>query len=172
MTEKRTVFGVDPENVRQFLDDCLTPPPAQEQGNEAVQIEQLLQEQLSEKCPVSRPAVRSGSWLIDQVQEKVLLDLSRPVGEVLSADQTGLDTLRDIKDRYKKWAEKAPDKTMQRVYATIYFAAIARALVTHNKRITRHSPAYLTRSFQVLADEPWMTPAMRDLYLKAQQAGR
>jgi hypothetical protein len=167
MTEKRTVFGVDPQDIRQFLDGCLAPTRAL--GHEAVPIEQLLREQLAEKCPVSR-LVRSGSWLIDQAQETVLLDLSRPVYEVLSDDRTDLDTLRDIKDRYKKWAEKATDERMQRVYATIYFAAIARALVAHHKRITRHSPAYLARSFGTLADKPWMAPALRELYRKAQQA--
>jgi hypothetical protein len=167
MTEKRTVFGADPQDIHQFLGDCLA--PTRELQNEAVPIEQLLQEQLAEKCPVSQP-VWSGSWVVDQVQETVLLDLSRPVREVLSDDQTGLDTLRDIKDRYKKWAEKAADKRMQRVYATIYFAAIARALVAHRKRITRLSPAYLIRSFGTLADEPWMTPALRELYRKARQA--
>ncbi|MBN1506402.1 MAG: hypothetical protein JW955_06130 [Sedimentisphaerales bacterium] len=167
MTEKRTVFGIDPQDIRQFLDDCLA--PTRDSADEAVPIEQLLQEQLAEKCPVSRP-VQSGSGLIDEVQDKVCLRLSRPIQAVLSDDRTSLDTLRDIKDRYKKWAEKASNKKMQRVYATIYFAAIARALIAHNKRITRHSPAYLAQSFQVLADEPWMAPTLKELYRQAQQA--
>jgi hypothetical protein len=171
MIDKRTMFGIDPENVRRFLDDCLTPASPQEQGSEQARMEQLLQDQLSEKCPLSRP-IRSGSWLIDEVQEKVLLDLSRPVREVLLDDQTSLDTLRDIKDRYRQWAEKASDKRMQRVYTTIYFAAIARALVVHGKMITRLPPSYLIRSFGALADKPWMVPAIRDLCRKAQQACR
>jgi hypothetical protein len=169
MTEKRTVLGIGPGNVRQFLDACLAPPLPEDQGNETTRLGQLLEEQLAEKGPAPQAPVRSGSWLLDRVQEKVLLGLSRPVREVLLGDPTDLGTLRDIKDRYKKWAEKASDKDMQRVYTALYFAAIARALVSHAKRITRHPPAYLTHSFGVLAGEPWMASALRELYLEAQR---
>jgi len=169
MTEKRTVLGLGPGNVRQFLDACLASPSPDGKVRETDRLAQLLQEQLAEKCPVSRVIARSGSWLLDRLQEKVRLDLSQPVRAVLLDDPTDLGTLRDIKDRYKKWAEKAPDKGMQRVYTAIYFAAIARALVAHAQRITRHAPAYLIQSFAVLAGEPWMASAVRDLYLEAKR---
>jgi len=170
MTDKRTVFGAHPENVRRFLDDCLTSPPAEEQPNETAHYAQLLQEQLAEKCPVSGDLVRSGSWLLDRIQEKVLLDLSRPVREVLSDAQTSLDTLADLKMRYKKWSEETPDKRMQRVYTVLYFAALARALLLHRRRITRHSNAYLIHSFEVLSAEPWMDPVLQEIFRKASQA--
>lgn len=170
MADKRTVFGTDPESIHQFLDDCLTTPPSEEEPDETARCAQLLQEQLAEKCPVSGGPVRSGSWLLDRIQEKVLLDLSRPVKEVLLDERTGLDTLEDIKARYRKWSEKASDKRMQRVYTVIYFAALARALVSHNRRITRHSHAYLVHSFEALGVEPWMDSALRELFRKAQQA--
>ncbi len=170
MMDKRTVFGAHPDDVRRFLDDCLTSPPAEEVPNETAHYAQLLQEQLAETCPVSGCLSRSGSWLLDRVQERVLLDLSRPVREVLLDAQTGLDTLEEVKSRYKKWSEKTPDTRMRRVYTVLYFAALARALVSHNRRITRHSNAYLIHSFEVLSAEPWMDPAIRELFGKAQQA--
>lgn len=169
MAKKRTVLGIGPGNVRQFLDACLAPPSPEDQASEATRLAQLLEEQLAEKCPVSPTPVRSGSALLDRLQEQVLLDLSRPVREVLLDDPANLGTLRDVKARYKDWAQKATDKDLQRVYTAIYYAAIARALVSHGKRITRHAPAYLIHSFEALAGQPWMAAAVRDLYLRAQR---
>ena len=169
MTERRTTFGANPENVRQFLDDCLTAGPSPEQASETAEMTQWLQEQLSEKCPVPKPSTSSQTWLLDRVQEKVRLDLSRSVGEVLSDRQADLTVLRDIKDRYKSWTREATAKGMRHVYTAIYFAAIARALVSHNQRITDHPAEYLMRSIKTLAGEPWMVPSLRELYLEALQ---
>lgn len=170
MTKRRTVFGASSENVREFLNDCLASGPPEGKQGEADEMGQLLREQLSEKCPVPRSERPSRSWLLDRMQEKVLLDLSRSVGEVLSDSQAGLDALGDIKDRYKGWAQKATDKHIQHVYTALYFAAIARALVSHRRRITDHPTEYLVRSFKVLAGEPWMVSSLSELYLQALQA--
>jgi hypothetical protein len=169
MVDKRTVFGAHPESIHQFLDDCLTVPPSEEEPNETARRARLLQEQLAEKGPASGSLVRSGSQLLDRIQEKALVALSRPMKELLSDDRISLDTLEDIKTCYKRWSEKASDKRMQRVYTVLYFAALARALVSHHRRITRHSNAYLVHSFEVLGGEPWMDPALRELFRKAQQ---
>lgn len=169
MTERRTTFGADPENVRQFLDDCLAAGPPPERVSETAEMTQWLQDQLSEKCPVPKPSTSSQTWLLDRVQEKVRLDLSRSVGEVLSDRQADLNILRDIKDRYKSWTREAATKGMRHVYTAIYFAAIARALVSHSQTITDHPTEYLVRSMKTLAGEPWMVPSLRELYLEALQ---
>jgi hypothetical protein len=169
MTKKRTVFGAHPHGVRRFLDDCLTGGESQSPSGAPLDKGLLLREQLWEKCPLPRAAARSGSWLLDHANEKVLLDLTQSVGQVLSDDKADIEVLRDIKNRYKGWARKAASKDFQRVYTAIYFAAIARALVSHNRRISRYRNEYLVHSFETLAGEGWMIPALSELYRKARQ---
>lgn len=170
MTQRRTVFGLNPEKVHQFLDDCVAPGSPQDAGKGPVDMEQLLQEQLSEKCPVVVPGGQSQSWLLDRMQQTMFLGSSRSVGEVLTDPQAGLDILRDIKEHYKERAENAAGKAERHVWTAVYFAAVARALVSHGRRITQHPTNYLVRSFQDLAGTPWIGPALSELYRRAQQA--
>ena len=170
MTKRQTVFGASRENVQRFLDDCLRAEASPEKLSETQRLEQLLHERLADKCPVARPHGQSQSWLLDHLEEQTILAVNGSVGQVLADAQAGLEILRDIKNCYKAWTSRTTDKREQRVYTVIYFAAVARALVSHGRRITRSPIGYLIHSFQVLAGEPWMASPLRELYLKAQQA--
>ncbi len=169
MTERETAFGASRENVQRFLDDCLKAEASQEKLGEVQRMEQLLQERLADPCPVSQPPGRSQSWLLDRLEEQTIRAVSGSVGQALAEAQVPLEVTRDIKECYKERADQTKDKQEQHVHTAIYFGAVARALVSHGRRITRSPAAYLIHSFQVLAGEPWMAPPLRELYLQAQQ---
>lgn len=167
MTEERTVSGASRENIRQFLDDCVASEPPGKKVSTTAEMQQWLAEQLCEKCPVPTPKGHSQSRLLASLQEAVRLNQSRCVGEVLSDPQTDLEVIQGIKDRYKAQAQKEADKNKQRVYTAIYFAAIARARVSHQQTITQYPNDYLIHSFDVLAGESWVPSRLRELYLEA-----
>lgn len=170
MTEEWTVSGASRENIRHFLDDCVASESPDEKVSATAQMQQWLADQLSEKCPVPTPKGHSQSRLLASLQEQVRLNQSPCVGEVLSDPRADLEAVQGIKDRYKAQAQKEADKNRQRVYTAVYFAAIARALVSHHQTITQYANDYLIHSFDVLAGEPWVRSHLRELYLEAKDA--
>ena len=169
MTDKRSVFDASCENVHRFLGDCVASKRPPGKLSRTAQMKQGLQEQLAEKCPGSRPERHSQSRLLDRLEEKVLLETNRSVGEALADPQVSLEVMQGIKERYKEWARKEADKGKQRVYTAIYFGAIARALVSHQQTITHHPHDYLIHSFEVLRRESWVPAPLRELYLEAKE---
>ena len=167
MTDRRSIFDASCEDVHRFLEDCVTSELPHGKLSRTARMKQWLQEQLSEKCPVSRPKEHSQSWLLDRIEAKVLLETNRSIGEALSDPQSSLEVMRGIKERYKEWARNEGDKSRQHVYTAIYFGAIARSLVSHHQTITEHPHDYLIHSFEVLRCESWVLSSLQALYLEA-----
>jgi len=94
----------------------------------------------------------------------------RRLREVLTDPGSDLVVLRAI----RKWAKQQAqhtDPTAEHVVAlTIYFAAIANALVYHRARITTASYEALERSFGQLLEKHWMPGFLAQLFGRARQA--
>ena len=169
MTDKRSVFDASCENIHRFLDDCVASEPSPGKLSRTARMEQWLQEQLAEKCPVSGSRGRSQSRLLERIEETVLQNMNGSVGQALSDPKVPVELVQAIKDRYKEWAGKEADKDKQRIHTAIYFAAIARALVSHNQTITHHPHDYLIHSFETLRGERWVSSPLRALYAEAKR---
>ena len=94
------------------------------------------------------------------------------LGQILQDDQTDLTTLESVK-QYGKLAAAQEQADEEKETATaIYYAAIAAALVRHGQFITRHPPENLRRSFAVLAETPWMSAGLAELFQQAHELCR
>lgn len=96
---------------------------------------------------------------------------ARSVGEVLLDPSTDVAVLQRIKSWGKKLADRQRDRPNRSPeYAaglTIYYAAIASALAFHDERITDYGFGQLAEALQRLIDQPWLSPAVSDLFAKA-----
>jgi len=128
----------------------------------------LLREQLRSPIPVERFAVESLQEAIGRVRQDVLPLAGVPVGELLLDPRTELTALVTLKNCAKKLAAGLQRPSAEYdAMVTIYFAAIASALVFHGQKISLHPKEALTHSFCVMKDQPWMAWELMGLFTKA-----
>ncbi len=94
------------------------------------------------------------------------------VGEVLQDPQATLTAVKNIRRYAKQKAARIDDEVEHAVMTTMYFAAIASALVFHEQRITTYSYGSLRSSFDKLRRKPWMSTSLAELFDKAEQMCR
>ena len=110
----------------------------------------------------------------EQVQElpEVLGDFCRrmgqlgreSLGDILKRPSSDLKTIKQVSRLGKTLAEKAHSKEERDTATAIYYAAIAHAMVFHNRRITRLSYATLQEAFSRLIRQSWVPRELVNLF--------
>jgi len=98
--------------------------------------------------------------------------LDRSVKAVLLDPQGSLIVLEAIKDHSKRLSAMVTSGSETLIATTIYYAAIAAALVHHGRRITKYSWENLTERFSLLAQRMWIDDDTRDLFVRAAECCR
>ncbi len=141
--------------------------PATEKQNQA----KLLRDQLCSPIPVERFAVESLQEAIGKVHQDILPLAGVPVGELLLNPRTELASLVTLKNCAKKLAARLQNPSAEYdAMVTIYFAAIASALVFHRQKISAHSEKDLKNSFRSMKEQSWMAWELAELFGKAAAA--
>ena len=78
-----------------------------------------------------------------------------------------LATLKRIKTYATESSRAASSPVDQEPAHVLYYAAIARALLSHDQRITAFSLEELGRSFVQFSKLPWLTTALMQLFAQA-----
>jgi len=86
---------------------------------------------------------------------------------VLLSPQPDLDLLRTIKDCSKTLSNSLDSELDTALATTIYFAALASALVFHSRKISQNTYGKLDDSFTLLREKPWMAQELADLFSQA-----
>jgi hypothetical protein len=90
-----------------------------------------------------------------------------PVRELLLDPRIDLATLKQIKDMAKKQGEQSASAAEKDAFLVVYFSAIARALILHGERITRHTTQDLTRFFNSYAKCTWVASELSTIFGQA-----
>ncbi len=92
------------------------------------------------------------------------------VWEVLVAsDEPAIDALQAVKDLGRRLA-RSPSELDRPAGTVLYYAAIARALRVHRRRITRHDPQSLALNLADLAGRGWIPSEVRGILSAGQAA--
>lgn len=165
MNAKDTSFGSDPAGLASFVqmgaeaagDDDMTAAEAKED---------LLRRRLLGTLPPGTKQAHELAVLAGQLREAMPLG-GRALGEVLLDEQTEGPVLRRIKE-YGKRLSVATDSPVERdVGLTVYYAAIASAVLFRGERITTYSYADLAEAFDRLVKKRWMNPPLARHFSKA-----
>ena len=137
-------------------------PPERATANE-------LKGRLAGTLPLSTDVADSLPVILGYLSRTLLPLSGKPLSEVLLDPHAELAHLEAIKEHGKQLAinEGPPEKQASAI--AIYYAAIASALVHHDKKITRHSCSSLKESFDLLARKPWMPAELVRLFSKARK---
>lgn len=87
---------------------------------------------------------------------------------VIKNDKVELGLLIKMKDYFKNLSGKSTTEMEHQIYNSIYYAAIASALLYHHERITRYSYEELATNFTRLLKEDWLPNYILKLYQEAQ----
>jgi hypothetical protein len=144
--------------------------PADGTGRAEETTAALLRKRLAAALPFTEIVMDRLTEAMEGVRRELLPVSGKPLGDLLSSASAELTVLDTIKVRGKKLAAAAGASESERdTGLTIYFAAIASALVYHGQKISSHSSETLERSFAMLSEMQWMTPELVELFHKARQ---
>ena len=87
--------------------------------------------------------------------------------EILLNPRTDLGLLRAIKECCKRLSSSLDSKDEAAIATTLYYAAMASALVYHDKKITQHSYDMLDEACALLIEKPWMDRELAGLFSRA-----
>ena len=86
---------------------------------------------------------------------------------VIKNDKAELGLLVKIKDYFKRLSSNSVNDVEYQIYISIYYAAIANALLYHNEKISSHSYEELASSYTRLLKEDWLPNYIVKLYRDA-----
>ncbi|MBN1510154.1 MAG: hypothetical protein JW955_25125 [Sedimentisphaerales bacterium] len=89
--------------------------------------------------------------------------------DVLLNPRSDIGLLYAIKDCSKRLSFGLESKVEAGLATTTYYAAVASALVHHDRRITGYSYEALDRSFAAFAAKEWVGPELAGLFSRAQR---
>jgi len=152
MDRESSTFGLGSDRLAQLFGIGGDEPPAQSSASESDKKAELLHDILAEAVP-----------LFDSIQDKpddfkqTIDALSgESVGKLLLDPETNIALIRKIKDYARRLSGRAESQARRYVSNTIYYGAIANALVFHEVLITKFSKAELAESFQKLTNQQWI----------------
>ena len=165
MEKESPTSGLGPDKLHHLLRICSESGSEEEQMNADQKKAELLEDFLAETLPVETPAANLSEQLTTLCQMSGLAS-EESVRDLLTNPKTDVRQLRTIRDHFKK-KSKCLDPETEHAATTIYYAAIAYALIAHDLKITKFSYKDLLNAFSLLVDTKWIPPALSGLFEKA-----
>ena len=169
MNAKKTTFGIDPQRMADMLDmgtggdsTDLTPDEAREE---------LLGRRLRGSLPPTQTQAHDLAVIVGELRERLPLQ-GRALGEVILDEETELEILVEIKEYGKALSTATESEVDRDIGLTIYYAAIASAILFGDQRISSYSFGALVEAFAALVDKRWMNPKLARHFAKAGKACR
>jgi hypothetical protein len=165
--EKKSTFGLRLNQMaRLFALGVCEPDPADEKAD-SERMAALLREQLDSALTKRSLLFDALVLMLDQQGHDTRALTARSLGEVLLSPQSDIALLQGIKECSKKLSESLDSPAERALATTLYFAALAGALVHHDTKITQITCAKLEESFALLLDKKWMAEELRVLFSRA-----
>jgi len=160
----RSTFGLYPNQLAGLLAAGETGESDHDQSPAHLAASQLLRRRLAEPLQIDDGCVDSLSAILDRPCEELQPLAGRVLGDILLDPTTPLEALETLKQYGKGLADLWEGGSEHFVAITIYFAAIATALVSHRRKITGRSYRDLADSMRMLMNDQWITPELAGLF--------
>ena len=163
MADKST-FGLKREQLAELFSLALDDGESVDAVCNGEKIADLLRDQFSAQMP--KGSFPSDSMLM--MMGRMGFDVSslggKSLGDGLLDSQCDMDLLLAIKDCGKRLSRTLVSEARKAIATTIYYAAIAGALLYHGKKITGYSYEELGISLARLLDKEWMMPELVEMF--------
>jgi hypothetical protein len=168
--EETTTFGLSSRKLARLFfigsgEHRIESGPDEEQT-----MAELLHDRLSETVPTASETTPDRRTREGNLRHMTDVLSGERMGRLLSNAETEIVLIQRIKEYARKLSTSAQSKAEHRVANTLYYAAIAHALVHGGQKITTHPDRDLMKSFARLSAEKWMPASLACLFRKAQEA--
>ena len=167
MDKRPTTFGLSPNKLAGLWNIGSDADEAEKATDLDSKKTELLRDLLAGTLPTQSPRAKSRPK--KQTHQKSVFSFlpEVPIEKLLHNPETDISLLREIKDHGKKLSGNAQSQVEYQVANTIYYAAIASALVFRDQRITKFSYKDMEKYFRRLGHENWIPEALRELFTRA-----
>jgi hypothetical protein len=168
---KDSILGLDPKRIVRLFGITFD-SDHQDHGSSDESTAELLQACLA--VTVSADTASLGGWsgILKRLRGESGPDPGQKLGDVLTDPRSNLDVIRQIRRYAKQRASREDSEPERAVATTIYFAAIANALLFHGAKITTYPYESLEASFNKLIAKHWMPTKLAEFFAKAREACR
>jgi hypothetical protein len=167
MKDESTTFGLSPKKVVDLLNIGTEAGAAASDTNQ--QKADLLSDRLSETLPLYYSTEEKSSKRLRRLRQTIGVLAGEPIGKLLQDPKTDITVIRMTKGYGRKLSTRAKFEVEHQTANTIYYAAIAHALVCHDLKITKYSYTNMQQSFCHLSKENWIPKGLLDLFTKASE---
>lgn len=136
MAKETTTFSLSSKKLVHLMKIAEETEPIQEKVDQQCVKAELLHDYLAQTLEVYRYAGEELPAKQSQLRNTINVLSSEPIGKLLQDPETEIDLIRMIKDYSSSFSKRAKSKREHQVANTIYYAAIAHALLFHGRRIT------------------------------------
>ena len=127
-------------------------------------VSKLLHKHLISSLPKNATFLDSLLIRMGKMGYGMQLFAGKSLGDVLLDAKTDTGVLQPTKTDGKMLTLTADSEKESAVAVTIYYAAIAGALVHHKEKISSSSYDMLDKSFSLLLSKKWLTPELRNMF--------
>ena len=164
-----STFGFRTESLAQLLATASESKGEGEQPSAVPAWRQFLEDRLDAPLALDPDVVDSVPALLGHPCGELLPLAGRPLGKTLTGAGTSLEALEALRDYGKALTLRWEEGPEYAVATTIYYAAIATALIFHAQKIASRPFADLGQMMGLLASTAWMTPSMVRLFAEARR---
>jgi hypothetical protein len=168
--KETTTFGASSKKLARLLAVGFEQGSAEGILDDTQKMAEVLRDHLREPMPITSGGVPDRRTREGNVRYTIEALSGEPIGKLLSDPRTDIALIRRIKDYARRLSTSAKSKPEHHAANTLYYAAIASALVHHSTRITTHSYTDLKKSLTRLTDEHWVPEALTELFVGAKWA--
>ena len=166
MKKNSTTFNLDKKKLRRLLKIGLTNQGAQPKPPSHKKA-QLWRDILTKHLPIDESQIERLPEILTDFCQTLGLLTGTKIGECLQNQGTDLSIIEDIKQYAKALSRKNQTDEEHIIANTLYYSAIAHALLYHKTKITEYSYAELTKAFDKLRKVDWMEDYFILLFTKA-----
>jgi len=165
---KESTSGLNPVKLARLFGITLHSEGSKDRENSIENMAELIQAHLAGALPLDTAIIDELPVLIGRLQRDLSHHAGRTLGDVLTDSESDLEIIKKV----RRYAKRMAARNRHAVAITIYFAAIANALVFHQVKITTHSYESLETSFGNLVNKPWMPARLVRVFAKARKVCR
>jgi hypothetical protein len=168
MDEESKISNVSPEKLARLWDigSEVRAKAVDEAEGADERYAELLHDWMARQLPLDPDLQELLPGALGQLCQELRPFSGDSIGALLTDPQTDIRVLTRIKD-YAKELGAAAGRIEREVTLTVYFAAIASALVFHNARISQHGEKKLQSAFATMSKQDGIPPELLSLFQKA-----
>ena len=142
--------------------------PAQSRLDDNEQKMDMLYGVLTRSLPIEPSVVDSLPNVMRDLSSRLPSLAGKPIGDLLQDPKTDIATISRIKQYAKDSGTSAGSEDESDVFLVVYYAAIASALIFHDKKITQHPHEDLERFFSSFMKKGWVLGEIKHLLGRAE----